>query len=274
MDRRGFLRGAAIAAGGLGGGVGLSRLLPDLTAQVPQKVVAGAAYANEEWRDPGLRETRVIWRVDTPDRLVALTFDDGPKPRNTAAVLAVLAEKKCPATFNVVGRNALEYPDLIKREIAGRHEIANHSWSHRDLAFAARDDASYEIRRGHEVVHQLTGRESRFFRPPKGDVSGVALNAASRLGVDVLLWSLKLHESMFDAPGNVDYLAENVRPGDILLAHDVGNASRLVGLRALPGLIDRLRGLGYTFVTASDLVASGRAVDTRAPTARPDEPVR
>jgi len=173
-------------------------------------------------------------------------------------VLDVLADRKARATFMVVGRNALDHPDLIRREIAARHEVQNHSWSHVDLAFASKDDTRFEVRRGAEVVESLTRTRPRFFRPPRGDVSGATLAAAAREDAAVLMWSLQMHEATYDAEGNARYLLERVEPGAIVLAHDTGSADRLVGLRALPLLIDGLRDRGYELVTVSELVDAGR----------------
>ena len=249
MDRRGFLRGAGLVAAGVAAG---------RFGHLPKSDVAESAYANEYWGDPALGRADVIWKVETTEKLVALTFDDGPKPKNTAAILDVLADRKARATFFVVGRNALDYPDYVRREIAGRHQVENHSWSHRDLAFASKTETDFQVRRGAEVVESLTGTRPRFFRPPRGDVSGAVLNAATRAGADLMMWSLQLHEATYDAEGNARYVMEHAEPGAILLAHDTGSADRIVGLRALPLIIDGLRDRGYELVTVSDLVEAGR----------------
>ena len=224
---------------------------------MPRSEVGEAAYANEYWGDERLDQAAVIWKVATKEKLVALTFDDGPKPKNTAAVLDVLADRKARATFMVVGRNALAHEDLIRREIAGRHEVQNHSWSHADLAFASKEQAHFEVRRGADVVEKLTGRRPGFFRPPRGDVSGATLAAAAREDAQLLMWSVQLHEATYDAAGNARYVLDHVHPGMVLLAHDTGSADRIVGLRAMPALIDGLRDRGYELVTVSELVEAG-----------------
>lgn len=270
MDRRRFLRDTGLlAAGAAAGGVAAARVLADPAAD--RAAAQSRAYANERWSDAGLAETRVIWHVETDEKVVALTFDDGPMPRNTAGVLDVLEDRKAPATFNVVGERVMDYRGLVEREMRGRHQVENHSWSHADLALATREQAEREVRRGANVVESVTGRRPRFFRPPKGNVSGTALASAARAEADVLLWSLQLHEAAFDAEGNADYVLRNVRPGTILLAHDVGDPSRLVGLRALPLIIDGLRDRGYTLVTVDDLLTTGRAIAPPAPASVPAE---
>lgn len=260
MDRRAFLRGAALLGTGMAAGTAVGARLDRGPEDLPRLEVDRATYANEHWGDERLGATRVIWKVETDEKLIALTFDDGPRPQNTAGVLDVLAEKKVRATFNIVGSRALAHPDLVRREMADRHEIGNHTWTHGNLAYLDRPTAIAEIRKGDEAIERVTGRRPTIFRPPRGNLTGAALSEASRLGYDIVLWSLQLHESAFDAEGNARYVADSVTPGTILLAHDTGNPSRRVGLAALPKLIDLVRDRGYTFVTTSELLEAGRPV--------------
>jgi peptidoglycan/xylan/chitin deacetylase (PgdA/CDA1 family) len=267
VDRRGFLKGAALVGGGVALGATGQAINPlrHSPEWLDGEQAEASSYANEFWGDPALDTTRIIWKVDTDEKLLALTFDDGPKPENTLAVLDVLEAKKVRATFNLVGSRALAYPDLVRRELAGKHEIGNHTWSHGDLAFLSRRDTEAQLRRADEAIERVTGRRPSIFRPPKGHLTGTALASATRLGYDVVLWSLQLHETAFDAAGNARYVADNVTPGTILLAHDVGNPSRRVGLSALPLLIDQLRDRGYSFVTTSELLEAGHPVPPPPP---------
>lgn len=211
-------------------------------------------YANERYGDDRLSQTRVIWKAPTTEKLLALTFDDGPMPANTPAILDILAQKKVRATFMVVGSRVAANPDLFRRELAGKHEIGNHTWSHRVLPFTDRAGVDREMRRTDEIIEKLSGKRPTLFRPPRGCIPGDCLTVAARLEYDVLMWSLQLHEDAFDAAGNVKYVADKLVPGTVLLAHDYGNASRKVDLQALPDLIDAVRARGYEFVTASELL--------------------
>jgi peptidoglycan/xylan/chitin deacetylase (PgdA/CDA1 family) len=267
MDRRGFLRSAALLAGGTVVGGTMSRI-GSAEAGDPQSARAALvdrAFANERG-GAALRSTQVVWKVDTDEKVLALTFDDGPSSRWTGRMLDVLDDRKAPATFNLVGREALSYAPLVRREMAARHQIENHTWSHADLAFASAKDADFQIRRGAEVIESLTGRRPQYFRPPRGDLSGTALAAAARTEADILLWSLQLHERTMDTDENVDFVLERLTPGTILLAHDAGGPHRNVGLRALPRIIDGARARGYELVTVSDLVAAGRPTAGSPPT--------
>ena len=273
MDRRGFLRNAALLAGGTALGGTLSRIgsAEAIDPERDKAALVDRAFANERG-GAALRSTQVVWKVDTDEKLLALTFDDGPSPQWTAKILDVLADRKAPATFSLVGRNALDYADLVRREMADRHQIENHTWSHVDLAFASAKDADFEIRRGAEVVESITGRRPTYFRPPRGDLSGTALAAAARTEADILLWSLQLHERTWDAEGNVRHVLGRLAPGTILLAHDAGGPHRDVGLKALPGIIDGARARGYEFVTVSELVSAGRPIANNPTTTREQRP--
>lgn len=255
MDRRSFIKGAGLSAGTLvGGGMAASALVP--AQRFSREQVDTRSYANERYGDDRLTETRIIWKAPTSEKLIALTFDDGPMPRYTPAILDILAEKKVRATFMVVGERVEANPDLFRREMAGKHEIGNHTWSHQVLPMTDRAGVDREMRRTDEIIEKLSGKRPTLFRPPRGCISGDCLTVASRLEYDVLMWSLQLHEDAFDAAGNVSYVAGKLVPGTVLLAHDYGNASRAVGLKALPGLIDAVRARGYEFVTASELLTA------------------
>lgn len=206
--------------------------------------------------------TKVIWHVDTDEPVIALTFDDGPVPSYTQDYLDMLRDRRVHATFNLVGRNAVEHPALVRREIADRHQVENHSWSHLDLATATAGQTDAELARGADALESLTGRVPRYFRPPRGNLSGATLHAAARAGEDVLLWSVQLHESRLDVDANIAHVLARVKPGTILLAHDTHHRTidRRIGLRALPEIIDRLRDRGFRFVTIDELVAAGTPV--------------
>jgi peptidoglycan/xylan/chitin deacetylase (PgdA/CDA1 family) len=275
MDRRGFLRNVGLLAGGTVLGGTMSRIGTAVAgdAHAERAALVDRAFANERG-GADLRSTQVVWKVDTDEKLLALTFDDGPSPQWTAKILDVLAAKRAPATFNLVGKAALDYSELVRREMSARHQIENHTWSHADLAFASAKDADFQIRRGAEVIESITGRRPTYFRPPRGDLSGTALAAAARTQADIMLWSLQLHERTWGVDGNVRHVMGRLTPGTILLAHDQGGPHRDIGLKALPLIIDQARDRGYEFVTVSDLVAAGRPSPGNPPTmSREQRPV-
>jgi peptidoglycan/xylan/chitin deacetylase (PgdA/CDA1 family) len=128
----------------------------------------------------GLRQ--LIWAVPTSVPLAALTFDDGPDPELTPRILAILARYDVRATFNLMGYNASRRRDLVRALVEGGHELGNHTWSHEDLAFQSPSATYWQLERGLVAVERAAGVRPRFFRPPRGELSGAALQAAAQGG--------------------------------------------------------------------------------------------
>jgi peptidoglycan/xylan/chitin deacetylase (PgdA/CDA1 family) len=124
-----------------------------------------------------------------PAGQVALSFDDGPHPQGTPAVLDALEAMGAPATFFVLGQQARRYPDLVRETAARGHEIALHGDSHDYLIARSPWSAAQDLRRGYDTVADLVGRAPTWWRPPYGVLSGPALLTARRLGLRPVLWS-------------------------------------------------------------------------------------
>ena len=178
---------------------------------------------------------------------VALTFDDGPWPHTTEQVLAVLAQRRAPATFFVVGRQVQRYPELVRRELAAGMTIGTHSYSHpQPFDRLAARRIRQEITRGRRTLEPL-GVRPVGFRPPGGAASATVVTAAERLGCRTVLWTVDPGDWQ---PGvAADQLVQRVlaaaRPGAIVLLHD-GGGDRSATVAALPAIIDGLRRLGLT----------------------------
>ncbi|MGC4893166.1 polysaccharide deacetylase family protein [Micromonospora sp. DT31] len=220
---------------------------------------AGATLGNRR-QDVGGGDVQVVWGARTTEPLVALTFDDGPLPQWTPSVLDTLAEHRVPATFFLVGARAREHAALVRGRMTG-HEVGNHSWAHGDLARMDAATAYDDLRRSHDAISAAVGMVPRLLRPPWGHLGGAVLHASARLGYRLVLWSLQMVEGEFphDPVGHARRIVGDVRPGTILLAHDVGDERRRVALRGLPDMIGGLRARGYTFVTVSDLLRRAAA---------------
>jgi peptidoglycan-N-acetylglucosamine deacetylase len=222
---------------------------------------------------PGTRlgTARTIWSVSTTAPLVALTFDDGPDPEFTPRILKELERAGVHATFNVMGWNALQHSDLLRTIVSLGHEVGNHTWTHQNLAFQTAAQARDELQRGSSAIEQVTNQPIRFFRPPRGVMTGSALAISAELGYDLLLWSATRGPG--SEPGKpqeiADYVVTTLRPGDVLGLHDgVGRgtfhrssgfgrkliARREMEVRALPDILARVADKGLRFVTASALL--------------------
>jgi peptidoglycan/xylan/chitin deacetylase (PgdA/CDA1 family) len=254
--RRALLRRAALAATGAGVGAAAFAELADVTdRRLPIRGGAAGATVASRRRHPGAGQLLVTWAVETDRPLVALTFDDGPRPEWTTMVLDTLHRLGAPATFFTVGRRVRKYAPVLRGRMA-RHEVANHTWNHRDMARMDADEAYDDLLRAHDAIEEVTGQEPRLLRPPYGHLGGGAVLAAARLGYEVVLWSLQMLESEFpdDPVGHARHVVARTEPGAILLAHDIGDRDRLVALTGLPDLITGLRDRGFAFVTVSELM--------------------
>ncbi|MGQ0625497.1 MAG: polysaccharide deacetylase family protein [Sporichthyaceae bacterium] len=253
-DRRGFLRLAGVglvgaaAALGTAGGAGATAYRD---TQAARRRNNGATVATLSTAT----SLQVLWRARTERKVLALTFDDGPGEELTPGLLDVLAETGTRATFALVGEKATRYPDLVRRQHAAGHELANHSWTHADLGLLDYDGIRRELVRTDDLLEHLTGLRTRVIRPPFGRVHGALLQYAAQVGQQLLMWDMRLLEDDYDSVGNADYVLEHLRPGSVLLAHDAGLAKRKIGIAAIPAIIRGAREQGYEFVTASEMFA-------------------
>jgi len=163
---------------------------------------------------------------EMPANYCALTFDDGPS-RYTATLLDLLAERKIPATFFVVGQNAERRPALIKRMLAEGHEVANHSYSHPKMNHLKSEDQFLEMKRTQDILRAL-GAEVRYFRPPYGHYAPETVVMAESLGMTIVLWCLdsrdwkRRHVSRLEGLLSVSPALQRSFPGTrgVLLFHD------------------------------------------------------
>lgn len=258
-SRRSFLRMAgAGVAGTLGAGaiagtaVGVERYSDIASAR---RRGDGATFATLS----SATSINVLWRARTDRKVIALTFDDGPSAEHTGRLLDALKAANARATFAVVGRNAEQFRDLVRRQHNDGHEVANHTWNHADLSLHEYDRCKRELSRTDELVADLTGSPTAVIRPPFGRINGQLLQYAAQTGQKVVLWDMRLLEDQFDAAGNTSYVLDHLRPGTVVLAHDAGLAKRRVGMAAVPAILAGAHKAGYEFVTVSEMFDLDRA---------------
>ena len=196
----------------------------------------------------------------TNQKVVALTFDDGPYSPYTEKVLKVLKEKDVRATFFVVGENALAQPELVRQIKSDGHLIGTHTQHHKDLLRLDKKEVRDEMMMGVESIRKITGETPQFIRPPHGFKDYEVIEQAESLGLKVVNWDIIPRD--WTNPGTekiVSRVTENVKPGSVILLHDgdspANGGSREQTVQALPQIIDRLHAEGYTFVTVDELQA-------------------
>jgi cellulose synthase/poly-beta-1,6-N-acetylglucosamine synthase-like glycosyltransferase/peptidoglycan/xylan/chitin deacetylase (PgdA/CDA1 family) len=210
----------------------------------------------------------VVQRAGAADpRALALTFDDGPDATWTPRVLDVLEAAHVPATFFVIGENALAHPGLLNRIVADGSEIGNHSYTHPNMARLGPRGTALELNTTQRLVQAYTGRSMTLFRAPYfGDAEPTTTDElepalqAQRAGYTVV--GLHVDPNDWQRPGTdaiVRQVLDQVEgataasSGNVILLHD-GGGDRAQTVAALPRIIAALKARGYRFVTASQLV--------------------
>ncbi|WP_344452378.1 polysaccharide deacetylase family protein [Actinocorallia aurantiaca] len=200
-------------------------------------------------------------------KCVALTFDDGPMEESDK-LLQILARYRAKATFFVVGRMVEENPEILHREVADGHEIANHTWSHADLTSLSPEGLRAEIEKTQAVIKQHAGYDATLMRPPYGATNARVASAAKEFGLAEIMWAVDpLDWQNRDTALVERRVLAQTRPGDIVLLHDIHSSS----VDAVPGILAALAERGYKFVTVSGLLAGtsvepGRQYRDRAAT--------
>lgn len=182
-------------------------------------------------------------------KVVALTFDDGPWPSSTGAVLDVLKEEQVKATFFVIGRQIGKRPWLLRRMEREGHVIGNHTWSHKPLSKLSKPMARSQILKTQTAIRKATGGDAAVLRPPGGQTDRGVYAECKRQGLEVVMWTIDPQ----DWRGKNRYairkgVVDKVKPGSIVLLHD-GGGDRRETVKALRPIIQALKKKGYVFVT-------------------------
>ncbi len=203
---------------------------------------------------------KVVTGRGTSDRVLALTFDDGPSPEWTPPVLDALRAHNARATFFVLGRHVEAHPELVRRIHDEGHEIASHGYDHALLTFASQADVERQLERTESSLATALGRPSgaRLFRAPHGFRNPFVARVTARRGYEVVGWTKGVWDTA--KPGVEAIVRRTIagfRPGGILLLHDAdgsgANDDRSQTAEAVPEIVERAHAAGYELVTISDL---------------------
>ena len=188
----------------------------------------------------------------TGNKVIALTFDDGPGP-HTAHLLDILDQYGAKATFFLIGSKVSSQANVVRSIHARGHQLGNHSWSHPELPKLPVDQIAGEIDRTNDAIKQATGVTPAILRPPYGAVNGAVLEQLRLRGMSSILWSVDTRDW---ADRNSDIVCSRAvagaRPGAIILMHDIHQTS--VG--AVPCILSALKQQGYSFVTVQGLLGN------------------
>ena len=198
----------------------------------------------------------LITHVNTNEKVVALTYDDGPNPPYTNQILDVLKRFQVKATFFVVGKNIEQHPETTRRTISLGHELGNHSFSHEQMISKNMFFIKSEIEKTDQLLRQLGIRSKIHFRAPFG-LKRVRLPfILARMRKKNVLWNIDPKDYAASSPEIiVDHILKQIKPGSIILMHD-GGGERAITVAATETLIQKLQKKGYQFKTVSELTDS------------------
>ena len=193
-------------------------------------------------------------------KLVALTFDDGPAEKYTEAYLDILNQYGIKATFFNLGQNIEEYPQLAKKVTEQGSEVMSHTYQHQQLSKLDAAALQKEFSDTFSTIESTTGVKTTSFRPPYGDFTEKAwLNSGGKASVSVLWNQDSLDWKRPGANTIVTNSLKGITSGSIILMHD-GGGPRDQDVEALPQIIEQLQGQGYSFVTVSELMQSDDSI--------------
>jgi peptidoglycan/xylan/chitin deacetylase (PgdA/CDA1 family) len=208
-----------------------------------------------------------IFKGPATTPVIALTFDDGPKPEYAIPILNILQKHRIRATFFIVGSQAEKHPDIIHRMHMQGHTIGNHSWSHPNLTTLTKDEVEVEIQKTNTLIHSITGVRPQYFRAPGGRYNSSINHIIENTNMSHVLWSINgkdyasatqllAHPAPhpqknpeFSTP-LVNHILTKVENGAIILLHNGGNTVEA----HLDGLIIQLKKEGYSFAPLNELL--------------------
>lgn len=202
----------------------------------------------------------VVYFVPVTNRMVALTFDDGPNEGVTTAILDTLKSNGVHATFFMLGANVERNPAIARRIIEEGHAIGNHSYSHQRFDQMQPAEIVKEIERGAAVIEKAAGTKPLLFRPPYGIDGTGTVEYCRQNGVTLAGWSADGNDwNPHTGREIADEICSQATPGDILLLHDGFETSprprRGPTVESVQIIVDRLKQRGFAFVTLPELIA-------------------
>ncbi|MBQ8310051.1 MAG: polysaccharide deacetylase family protein [Clostridia bacterium] len=211
-------------------------------------MIQSVAFGVSAEEQPGYRSAQ------TDSMQIALTFDDGPHPRLTPQILEILERYHVPATFFMVGKNVINYPDAARAVLRAGHEIGNHTFSHYHMNILNEEGLSDELGRCEDALEELCEYRPHLFRPPEGAVTQYVRHCSDAGDYELILWSLDTRDwESKNTDSIVRTVLSQIQPGDIVLMHDyIGVKSKTP--EALEILLPELLRRGYEFVTVSQLL--------------------
>lgn len=209
------------------------------------------------WRVSKLRSFQffgqIHHRVQTTEKVVALTYDDGPG-QNTGAILEILEREAVPATFFMIGKNIEDNPQMAKKVLSLGHQIGNHSYSHQRATLSGPAFWQEEVEKTDQLIRTIGFNEEIMFRPPFGKKLFTLPWVLHKMNKLSITWDAESRDTETQDEGKLEKnVLSHVRPGSIILFHDGGGAKPgTIGMTA--AVIKELKNQGYRFLTVAQLL--------------------
>jgi peptidoglycan/xylan/chitin deacetylase (PgdA/CDA1 family) len=193
------------------------------------------------------------------NKLIALTYDDGPNDPHTLRLLDVLAKHDVRATFFLIGRYVHERPEIVQQIVQAGHVVGNHTFTHPLMIFKSAGEIREELVKCRDTLQGAIGEHSNLFRPPFGGRRPAVLSTARELGLEPVMWNVTGYDWRALPAAAIELnVAKQIRGGDIILLHDGGHklmgADRSQTVLATDHLIKRYKSQEYEFVTVPEMM--------------------
>ena len=190
-------------------------------------------------------------RIRTKEKIVFLSFDDGPSDQFTPVILDTLKRNNVKALFFCIGQHAEVYPDLVRQIVNDGHRIGNHTFSHNwRNAFSTSGVISAEINKTNNILLEITGSKPVLFRPPFSITNPSIAKAIKASGLHSVGWDIRSFDTISKDPQKlIRRISNKLRPGSIILLHD----NREISSRILNELIETIQNKGYKIVPLADV---------------------
>ena len=206
----------------------------------------------------------IIWDIQTEEKVVALTFDDGPHPQYTTQILDLLQQYDAKGTFFVVGQLAEKNPEVIARMYEDGHELANHTYTHPYTKSVSK--IKEEIEQTNNVIFSITGFYPNLFRPVEGNYTDEIVQTVVKDGFKIVMWSWHQDTEDWKNPGVhviVSRVLKGIKEGNVVLFHD-GGGNRRQTVGALEKILPELQRQGYRFITISEMIEIQKQTQTKS----------
>jgi len=213
---------------------------------------------------------RYVWdrTVETNEKIVCLTFDDGPNGKSTRKVLDVLKKYHTQATFFVIGKNVEKYPELTRRIVTEGHEVGNHSYTTGHFLFVNSAKAiKNNLLKTNDIIIKETGTQPEYFRPPNGLMTNTIERESKKLDLKNIGVNVFVFDNIFYNKNKIAKMVmKNIKGGPLIIVLHDGSGTRTVSSRAvisevLEIIIPSIRKKGYRFANLEECVCNEKTND-------------